>query len=76
MSAGSEKLPALTHTAHADCREKNAVGERNGVRRRREGEEGGGERERKEEERGRGKRRREGEEGGGGGRRLHQVCKA
>ena len=47
MSAGSEKLPALTHTAHADCREKNAVGERSGVRRRREGEEG--ERERKEE---------------------------
>ena len=55
MSAGSEKLPALTHTAHADCREKNAVGERSGVRRRKEGEKGGGERERKE--RGRGRRR-------------------
>ena len=49
MSAGSEKLPALTHTAHADCREKNAVGERSGVRRRKEGEKGGGERKRKEE---------------------------
>ena len=63
MSAGSEKLPALTHTAHADCRKRNAVERRwrGGVRRRREGEvEGGG--------RGRGVR----EEGGGGGRRVRE----